>query len=175
MIQDIYERINSLYDGLDGCRSIQERLQDSFPNIKLNESSLPIKSSELIRETDKYEIRKELIDAKEYGIPEDAEMTSAYSKKDGSYIGDEKTAKMLCDDRGVLPEKSADSHNVASIGKSDKDDKWYGWSHRAIYGFSIGETCKEGDCGYTPQKGEWEAKTEEDAKQMAIDFAKGVS
>lgn len=140
------------------------------------------------------------------------------------------------------------------LGFSPKDNKWYGWSHRAIYGFTIGSTCEKGDCHYvadTPEKliedrvsffsdvrdepmvdweilpdrsglritnspmvlpvaegweeladaleqelidklpekevfagtsyiikcgrGEWTAKTMEDAKQMAIDFNEGVS
>jgi hypothetical protein len=36
------------------------------------------------------------------------------------------------------------------IGFSIKNKKWYGWSHRAIYGFGIGSTCKPGDCHYVP-------------------------
>lgn len=126
-------------------------------------------------------------------------------------------------------------------GFSPKDGKWYGWSHRAIYGFEIGSTCKKGDCHYIPKdeadaindgirswsdeyhinvragekdivddrpgvwiiweykdnvpnkairgttnsvfwpfpdtwgRGEWTAKTEEDARQMAIAFNKSVS
>lgn len=102
------------------------------------------------------------------------ETTQAYTK-DGVYIGDERTAKLLCDKRGIVPELSERQHSVASIGKSTKDGKWYGWSHRAIYGFEPGSTCKEGDCHYTPEKGEWTAETEEDARQMAIDFAQSVS
>jgi hypothetical protein len=35
------------------------------------------------------------------------------------------------------------------------DGKWYGWSHRAIYGFKPGDTVKPGDIGnkyqYTPE------------------------
>ncbi len=38
---------------------------------------------------------------------------------------------------------------VPIIGFSEKEQKWYGWSHRAIYGFGIGSTCKKGDCHYT--------------------------
>lgn len=107
-------------------------------------------------------------------------------------------------------------------GKSEKDGKWYGWSHRAIYGFEIGSHVKIGDCGFVPAnkddflakeknfwsdsytnftltdggvektyiesgkkelipfpetwgRGEWIAETEEDAKQMAKDFADCVS
>ncbi len=36
-----------------------------------------------------------------------------------------------------------------SLGKSD-DGKYYGWSHRAIYGFEIGDSVQKGDSGYYP-------------------------
>lgn len=47
-------------------------------------------------------------------------------------------------------EKAKPSHNVASIGFSESETKWYGWSHRAIYGFTIGSEVKRGDCAYKP-------------------------
>lgn len=93
---------------------------------------------------------------------------------DGSYIGDENTAKMLCDKFNIAPEVSKPGHTVCSIGKS-ADGKWYGWSHRAIYGFKIGDTIKEGDCGYNPAKGEWTISNELEAKLAAQDFAESVS
>jgi len=93
--------------------------------------------------------------------------------------------------QGILPETDYRDNNVVSIGKSYKDDKWYGWSHRAMCGFSIGDVVKEGDCtassGWTeeyladhPEKNlalpvGFEAKTEEDVKRMAIAFADSVS
>ena len=169
---------------------------------------------------DTYEIREELIDGAEYG-GDDFTIHSAYSLKDGSYIGDVATAQMLAK-RGIIPEV-IEGNKTASIGWCEKEQKFYGWSHRAIYGFGIGSKVKMGDCGYTPAnfqevcedlereygygnknikvkeaqngvevnrsyesglnysyfieygKGEWEAKTLEDAKQMAIDFARSVS
>jgi len=135
-------------------------------------------------------------------------------------------------------EKISPDHSVYSIGFNEKEQKWYGWSHRACNGFGIGSTCKLGDCHFMPSnikefreqlkywyentllyhnvkikegmnddekgvwvdyniytngnknistikifepypkkwgKGSWTAKTIEDAKQMAIDFAKSVS
>ena len=69
---------------------------------------------------------------------------------------------------GIKPFKS-------SIGFSEKEQKWYGWSPRAIYGFGIGSEVKEGDCGYEIHGGPWKAKTLDDAKQMAKDFSKAVS
>lgn len=159
----------------------------------------------------------------------------------GHYIGDEETAKFLCEQRGIAPELASPNHHVCSIGFCEAEQKWYGWSHRAIYGFGVGSAVKKGDCGYVPVdwddfledaarfwegdnhehvtatrgvddegrecahvaweydnavpnkklrgtisgssmyppaewgKGEWTAATLEDARQMATDFAEGVS
>lgn len=158
------------------------------------------------------------------------------SKFDDSYI----TFVGLEDNMKFLAEREITKELTHGVGFSPKDKKWYGWSHRAIYGFTIGSTCKKGNCHYigstlkeqeqaaidfwkdeshkhvrcegitesngdrffiikwqytddipnkkmrnqtggiehfiTPLgRGEWTAKTMEDAKQMAIDFNKGVS
>lgn len=164
------------------------------------------------------------------------EWKAAYSLIDGSYIGDCKNADFF-EKKGIMPQAIPDSGNkVSSIGFCKDEQKFYGWSHRAIYGFGIGSKVKRGDCAYQPidpqdmledmvrfwsdddteitnkeldvkdpygnrdglgvlietrgkslgmkhwepypdkwGKGEWEAKTLDDAKQMAIDFARGVS
>lgn len=68
----------------------------------------------------------------------------------GDYIGDEKTARFLCQERGIEPELAYPGLTVCSIGFCEKEQKWYGWSHRAIFGFGIGSTVKRGDCGYVP-------------------------
>jgi hypothetical protein len=41
--------------------------------------------------------------------------------------------------RGIRPEKASPSHKVNSIGKSTKNGRWYGWSHRAISDFRTRE------------------------------------
>jgi hypothetical protein len=144
------------------------------------------------------------------------------------------------DDLKFLADREITEQLTHGVGFSPKDGKWYGWSHRAIYGFEIGSTCKIGDCHYMGStieeqeadairfwsdehhdntrcegvierdgerffdikwdytndvpneklhgtisgcehhikplgRGEWVAKTMEDAKQMAVDFNKGVS
>jgi len=162
-----------------------------------------------------------------------------YSNFDESYItrvGMEKGDGLL----KFMAEHEITDELTHGVGFSPKESKWYGWSHRAIYGFEIGSTCKKGDCHYigsnideqkaaailfwdnddyvnvkckgiiekdgdkffditweykdsTPNKklhnsiggvehyitacgrGEWTAKTLEDAKLMAIDFNEGVS
>jgi hypothetical protein len=80
---------------------------------------------------------------------DEMEMISAYAK-DGTYIGDPKFAKMLVDKYGINTFEKADpTDSVASIGFSPDQKKWYGWSHRGLYGFEIGDEVKEGDCTAT--------------------------
>ena len=167
------------------------------------------------------------------------------SKTDGSYltfVGLENDLKYLMD-RGISEQiQTIHGGRVACIGFNPEEQKWYGWSHRAIFGFGVGAECKKGHCHYRASneeeykesclafwagdlshasddkkaeiveqhgekgvlvtytyddkvpnkslrgtlyenfspfpeewgKGEWTAKTLEDAKQMAIDFADGV-
>lgn len=165
---------------------------------------------------------------------------SYVSKVDGSYltfVGLENDLKYLMK-LGITEQiQSSPTGSVATIGFNPTEQKWYGWSHRAIFGFGIGSSVKKGDCGYNPDnketfleglkrgeekthkteyivkedgvlckstflgydedfsqdkfigniseqlynypekwgKGEWTAETIEDAKQMAIDFARSVS
>ncbi len=81
------------------------------------------------------------------------------SKFDGSYltrVGMESSIKHLAD-REITEELT---HGV---GFSKKDKKWYGWSHRSIYGFKKGSTCKKGDAHYI-------GSTNDALEQAAIDF-----
>lgn len=84
----------------------------------------------------------------------------------GHYIGDEDTAKWLCEERGISPELATPSHRVCSIGFCETEQKWYGWSHRAMFGFGIGSTVSKGDCGYVPS--DWD-----DFLERAADFWRG--
>lgn len=166
-----------------------------------------------------------------------------YSKVDGSYltrVGMEEELEYLLK-LGITCEiqDGYGEPKTACIGFNPTSKKWYGWSHRAIYGFGIGSECKKGNAGFYPSnkqefidrevefwgdfeyaingeinytevkggieitytyndevpnenlrgtkyshfsaypkqwgRGEWKAETIEDAKQMAIDFAKSVS
>lgn len=139
-----------------------------------------------------YEVRTERVLTHFEDMPEKHSivMKSAYNPN-GDCIGDSRTAYRLCVIRGIKPELIQKDHNVCSIGFSEKDGKWYGWSHRAIYGFEIGNMVKEGDCtassGWTDEYLKdhpeedlslpigFRAETIEDAKIMAIAFANSVS
>ena len=106
----------------------------------------------------------------------------------GEYIGTPRIAAFLVR-RGIAPELIP-GNRVCSIGFCDREQKWYGWSHRAIYGFGIGDVVSEGDCtnssGWTedylrehPEKDlslpvGFKAETLDDAKRMAIAYADSV-
>ena len=124
-----------------------------------------------------YVLRRELCESPCKGEPP-YEWTMAYTPQ-GDYIGDQRTAWRLCVKRGIRPERRTPESNVCSIGFSGHDGKWYGWSHRAIFGFKIGSKCAKGHCHYKPRslggREQWTARTVADARQMACDFAEGVS
>jgi len=190
-----------------------------------------------------YLYRRELIDDSEYGGNGELEMICCYSTCTGHWIGNAKDARHLCKKYGVrnLQRISKYTYAPCSIGFNEQEQKWYGWSHRAIFGFGIGSKVDIGSCAYTPKdeadsiahgirfwsdedrlnvrageiteedgrrgvsiiweysknipneklrekissvfwdfpdeygRGEWIAETLEDAKQMAIDFANGIS
>lgn len=123
-------------------------------------------------------------------VPGEPKMTAAFSLKDGGYIGLEDDAKRL-EERGIVPELREPDHGTCSIGFCEKEQKWYGWSHRAMCGFGIGDVVKDGDCaatsGWTDEYLEqhpeadtrlpvgFKAETLEDAKRIAIAFADCVS
>ena len=178
-----------------------------------------------------YEVRTELVENPEEG-QDPIKMLSAYTVA-GDYIGNRQDAVFLCEEKGIKPELKTPESNVCSIGFCEKEQLWYGWSHRAIFGFGIGSSVKRGDCAYISDnteellaeckkhgetaeivddetvrisveiytimgenedgtiklseeseteyhtirvgRGEWTAKTLEDARQMAIDFADSVA
>jgi len=89
----------------------------------------------------------------------------------------------------ITPEKKRSDVEVASIGKSAKNGKWYGWSHRALGGFRPGDKAfpklsgKHTDWDLDKRE-QWEKdqrakapviKTDAEARQSAINFADWVS
>lgn len=98
----------------------------------------------------------------ESDIPDD--VGAIYSSNyDGSYI----VRVGMEDDIKFLADREITKFLTRGVGFSPKDNKWYGWSHRAIYGFEIGSTCKKPGCNYR--------LTMEGARQMAVNFNAGVS
>lgn len=90
-------------------------------------------------------------------------MRSVYTL-DGKYIGSVKDFNKLWD-RGIQHfEVARPDHGVCSIGYSPSEQKWFGWSHRAIQSFGINSHYRNR-----------QAKTLSEAKVMAREFAEDVS
>ena len=135
----------------------------------------------------KYQLVKAFPDAKPIW------MATAFNSK-GEYIGDLDWLQRLIK-KGIIPEvissKKKNKDQPCSIGRSVLDGKWYGWSHRAIHGFEVGDKVKKGDCcassglidSYLKKHPELDvslpvgfvAKKIKDTKRMAIAFADSVS
>jgi len=90
-----------------------------------------------------------------------------YSKIDGSYltrVGMENELEFLLK-RGIT-EQIQDGYGepkTACIGFNPIEQKWYGWSHRAIFGFGIGSECKQGQIHFQPSN-------KEEFKQSCLNF-----
>jgi len=85
------------------------------------------------------------------------------SRFDDSYITH---VGELHEDVGIfryLAEHGVTEELTHGVGFSPSENKWYGWSQRAIYGFEIGSTCEKGDCHYR-------ASNLDDEKEKAARF-----
>ena len=152
-------------------------LSDLNDNLPIRNKVLAFSFNEKIIEeidTGKYIIKKKLIWS-DYDSNK-IEMKSCYSYS-GGYIGDEKTADFICNKMGIVPE-TIPGDEVCSIGYCRMNNKWYGWSHRAIVGFQKGNRIFEERYGNgnTPfiEHGSKTIKSLDDAKQAAINFARYI-
>lgn len=80
----------------------------------------------------------------------DSQFNAYISNVDGGYVGTENDVKRLVE-LGIVAQKIKDKDFSCSIGFSEKEQKWYGWSHRASYGFGIGSNVKLGDVAFNPR------------------------
>jgi hypothetical protein len=124
-----------------------------------------------VEQLDGYEIRNERID---YGDANAVEMKSAYTPN-GDYIGDPNWARLLIAEKGIKPEKADPGHSVCSIGFCEREHRWYGWSHRAMCGFAIGDIVKEGDVIAGAFSVGFIANLLPDCRAMAVAYADEVS
>ncbi len=73
------------------------------------------------------------------------------SRVDNSYVGrvgleDDDILKFL--KKYTITHVQGRGGNTSCLGFSETEQKWYGWSHRATYGFGVGSEVNKGDCSY---------------------------
>ncbi len=126
-----------------------------------------------------YHYERSLIEGSEFGGP-DFIMICCYSDYDGGYMGDAAWARYITKRLGISKvQKAFDKHKTCSIGFHKGEQKWYGWSHRSVVGFGIGNKIFDEDYGSDDtlfiEHGKEEIKNMEDAKLSAMLFADYVS
>lgn len=82
-------------------------------------------------------------------------MSTWKTKLDGGFLcfsGDYDRIKWLLKN-GITEQlqKMSPQGNTVTIGFNPEEQKWYGWSHRASFGFGIGHQVKFGDSGFFPK------------------------
>jgi len=93
---------------------------------------------------------------------------------EGLYIGPYDDMTVYVKDWGLTQLQSSNpTSKVVSVGFSEKEQKWYGWSHRARSKFGIGDETKEGQISPFPIG--YVIKSLEEAKEAAKYFSEGVS
>ena len=84
-----------------------------------------------------YHIRYEELSGDDAGGGSPFVMRTAFTP-DGDYIGSPRWARGLSR-LGIVPELADSDDNVCSVGFNETEQKWCGWSHRAMCSFGIGD------------------------------------
>lgn len=164
--QALKSEVHSIYENLvfshTGKRSLLETIQYLDDSV-INESKKRILLKKFIEEN--FTKKGELISPKDGNSK--CTLHPEYDKNLLRFLAEHGITKIM----------SAYGNDVPSLGYSASEEKWYGWSHRAIYGFKVGDKIKKGTCGYEKmkEKGLLNIKTLEQAKEVAKIFADDVA
>lgn len=119
-----------------------------YPSIYASEYDVEILESRI---EGPFVIRLERVSVRE-GSPDPVTLEVAYVQygRYFAYVGD--MYKQLLE-RGITDQiqPARNDSTVCTIGFNPTEQSWYGWSHRAMLPFKIGDTVKPGDVGYAPK------------------------
>lgn len=119
---------------------------------------------------DGYEIRTVLLD------DGTTTMEAAFAP-DGDYIGTPEDAHKIVTERGIAP-VAASPGETCCIGFCEREQRWFGWSHRAMTAYGIGDTIFADDILHLDYPDRYPAATTlgslDACRQAAVDFAESV-
>ena len=136
-------------------------------------------SSKTLEECELYNVVEDIVQiGSESG---DTMKTTSIMNKAGEYAGPAEDVRKFFDEHAIAPEMRTEDANVCTVGWSEKERKYYGWSHRAAFGFAIGD--KIYDPGFSSphamipanERGAETIQTKEDARRSASNYAEDVS
>lgn len=104
-------------------------------------SEIEIEAGDIISETilEECEFFNVVEQVVQGSVPDFTYKEISIMSKSGEYAGPSSMIRTFLEKHGVAPETSGKESHVCSIGWSEKNHKWYGWSHRAWAGFGIGD------------------------------------
>ncbi len=86
------------------------------------------------------ELRKERLTGEDAGLPEGESMEwEMVYAPDGGLVGPVKEAYVIIVEKGIMPQRRRPDLTGCSVGYAKRDQRWYGWSHRAAFGFAVGD------------------------------------
>lgn len=92
------------------------------------------------------------------------------------FIYKHRLTQLSCIDRARGLPLSKTGCNSVSIGFSEKEQAWYGWTHRGFGKFYIGYEVKQGSiCDRGNHQYPFKVETLEQAKELATDMADEIS
>ncbi len=138
-------------------------------------------SSKTLEECELYNVVEDIVQIG--SKPGDTAATISIMNKAGEYAGPAEDVRKFFDEHAIAPEMRTEDANVCTVGWSEKERKYYGWSHRATFGFGIGDKIYEpGFCFPDPhamipanERGTETIQTKEDARRSASNYAEDVS
>ncbi len=136
-----------------------------------------IVNTKLVEENELYNVYEEKWLTHWEDKPADDTMDITVARnKNGDYIGEANVARALCDKHGIAPE-CREPGVTCAFGWSEKKQKYFGWSHRALVGFAIGTKVFDADCDdKLPfiERGKVDIKCKDDARLAAMNFAEYI-
>ena len=105
-----------------------------------------------------------------------ATMAGAFAP-DGGYIGTPAVARRLVGELGIAP-VSDPPGETCCIGFCEREQRWYGWSHRAMTAYGVGDTLFADDILHQDYPDRYPAGTTlatlDACRRAAADFAESV-
>lgn len=132
-----------------------------------------------VQRLDRHEVKTIKYTGPEYGLPDGEEciVENAYNLE-GQFIGSPGVAETMLS-FGVYPQYRKPDSNVCTIGFCEREQRWYGWSHRGLCSFGIGDKLFDPAFGdettHFQDRGEITIETLAQARQAAERFAEYIS